>query len=700
MINKVICSCLLMITFTAQAQELVGKQWDYHTNDECFTQPYVDVDEWRDTPVRHRYVHGGFKSNNTRFSFYFPEQKDYEGRFYQYITPMPDSELIVMNQPADEYNSISFSIHSGAYFIETNEGGAIDLSNPMSADPTIGAYRANAACASFSRLVAQEIYGSHRPYGYCFGGSGGGYRTVGSMENTQGVWDGAVPYVLGSPYAIPNVFASRMNAMRILDQKLPQIVDAMEPGGSGDPYAGLNDEEATALREVTKMGFPLKGWYGYKDLGIHGFLVLYPSVVMMDKSYFEEDFWNKPGYYGHDHPDSFRHARIQEVATISRFFTLEEGVEQGLCSPLDESSRGTADKSWVAAGGQTGEKPAGIVLDKVMPGVQFLGGDLVMLSGEAQGKSFQLAALKGNRVAFAPTVNLADLAKVKPGDQVRVDNSHFLAVQTYYRHQMPDTEAAGWEQFKTDDGKPMYPQRPMLLGPIFTRGAAGCVPTGNIHGKIILCCSLMDREAYAWQGDWYRQQVKKHLGNWTDDNMRIWYTEHALHGDHHEELDDPMHAVPYNGVLQQALRDVALWVEKGIEPPQSTAYQIQDAQVVVPATANERKGIQPVVRLTITGDDKQGVLSHEGKRIDTRKGAAVDFSAHVEIPEGTGQLVSVEWSFDGKTYTRGELNASYAFPKKPGTYFVTCRVASQREGETALRHATVYNLDRVRVVVK
>lgn len=63
---------------------------------------------------------------------------------------------------------------------------------------------------------------------------------------------------MGSPYAIPNVFAVRMHAMRVLDKKLPQIIDAMEPGGSGDPYAGLNEEETQVLKEATAMGFPLK----------------------------------------------------------------------------------------------------------------------------------------------------------------------------------------------------------------------------------------------------------------------------------------------------------------------------------------------------------------------------------------------------------------------------------------------------------
>ena len=36
--------------------------------DSLFAKPYIDVDEWRNEPVRHRYVHGGFEGTETRFS--------------------------------------------------------------------------------------------------------------------------------------------------------------------------------------------------------------------------------------------------------------------------------------------------------------------------------------------------------------------------------------------------------------------------------------------------------------------------------------------------------------------------------------------------------------------------------------------------------------------------------------------------------
>ena len=76
-----------------------------------------------DAPVRHRYVHGGFKGTDTRFSFYLPPKEQYQGRFFQHITPAPDSENLAQLMPAGEFNKIGSSIAAGAYFVETNGGG-------------------------------------------------------------------------------------------------------------------------------------------------------------------------------------------------------------------------------------------------------------------------------------------------------------------------------------------------------------------------------------------------------------------------------------------------------------------------------------------------------------------------------------------------------------------------------------------------
>lgn len=682
---------------------LSGQQKTYNVDtDTLFREPYIDVDEWRDAPVRHHYIHGGFKGTGTRFSFYFPPKEQYQGRFFQYITPFPDSENLSQGA-SGESDKIGFSISNGAYFVETNGGGKTDFSNPMANDPTIGAYRANAASAQFSRVVAMKFYGGNRPFGYSFGGSGGAYRTVGGIENASGVWDGAVPYVLGSPVAIPNVFTVRMYAMRILWDKFPQIIDALEPGGSGDMYAGLDDIEKSALKEVTQMGFPQGAWYGYKTMGIHGFLVLYPGVVMADRKYFTEDFWNKPGYLGYDSPKSFEGYRIQKVSKIKALISYNEAVKLGITEAMSDADRGSADNAWKNTGDK-GEKPEAYQLEDVMPDIRFLGGDLIIKTGEAAGSSLQITKLSGDKVALAPTNSVSILAKIKHGDEVQIDNSNFLAVQTYHRHQDPGIQYPVWNQFRNENGKPIYPQRQMLLGPMFTMGAAGSVPTGKFKGKMILLGSLWDREAYPWQCDWYRQRVKENLGDQTDNNFRLWYTEHALHGDLSSQLDDAGYAVSYIGTLQRALLDLSAWVEKGIEPAPTTNYTVVDGQVNVTPKSAERGGIQPTVELTVNGK----------KRADIKAGDSVHLRAVIEIPAGQGKLVYAAWDFDAsgkfidvvnlakakvsKNGLHVEIIQKQSFDKS-GTHFPVLRVASQREGDTKTSFTRIQNLDRVRVVV-
>ena len=140
------------------------------------------------------------------------------------------------------------------------------------------------------------MYGEHRPFGYAYGGSGGGFRTIGGAENTVGVWDGVVPYVIGSPMAIPNMFTVRMHAQRILRGQFDRIVDAVEPGGSGDPYDGLSDEERDALRRGhphgasrCARGSATGPWACTPFRSSTG------AWRQADPSYFEE-FWTEPGY--------------------------------------------------------------------------------------------------------------------------------------------------------------------------------------------------------------------------------------------------------------------------------------------------------------------------------------------------------------------------------------------------------------------
>ena len=70
--------------------------------------------------------------------------------------------------------------------------------------------------------------------------------------------------------------------------------------------------------------------------------------------------------------------------------------------------------------------------------------------------------------------------------------------------------------------------------------------TGRFEGKMIVVESLLDREAFPWQADWYRSRVHEHLGDATDDHFRLWFVDNALHGDS-EIQESPTHTVSYLG---------------------------------------------------------------------------------------------------------------------------------------------------------
>src|SRR5205085_8507988 len=145
-----------------------------------------------------------------------------------------------------------------------------------------------------------------------------------------------------------------------------------------------------------------------------------------------------------------------------------------------------------------------------------------------------------------------------------------------------------------------------------------------------------DQDAYPWQADWYQSKVKAALGPRFGDNFRLWFTDHALHGDQ-ERQSDNTRTVSYLGVLHQALRDLSAWVEKGVAPPLSTKYKVLDGQVQVPPGAAERRGIQPVVIVSANGV----------ARAEAGVGQPVTFSAVIEVPPHTGRVVAAEWDFEG-----------------------------------------------------
>jgi hypothetical protein len=660
--------------------------------DPLYTKPYIDVDEWRDHPERHRYVHGGFTDTPLKFSMYFPPAEHYHGRFFHPVMHIAGNENAALGRLAGlDGDSLGFAFASGGYLVESNMG-----SLTMAGPEDITNWRASAATAKYSRVLAQKMYGGGRPYGYVYGGSGGGFKSIACIEHTKEVWDGAVPFIHACPVAMPNVFTVQTRALRILDGKFEGIVDAIEPGGSGDMYAGLTEEQGEALREVTRLGFPPRAWFAHEriSVGYTGVLASIIHYLLDGDPTYVDDFWTKPGYPGSS--PELQAARVRHATTLAGMITTADSKRMGL--PVSISA-GTKD-----------EAPAAIRL-AMMPQKRLDGSYITVKTGAAAGQRMMVTGVANDlvMVGFNDT-QIPTLVQMRSGDELDIDNSIHLATETFHRHQLPPPEYYVWNQFKNPDGSPKYLQRPLL--PLYrTVEARNRVQSGRFSGKMIVMECLMDEAAYPWQADWYRTKVREHLGARLNDNYRLWFVDHAMHvspgsylaiseGGNINAGYSPVetHIVSYSGILQQALRDLAAWVERGVAPPESTNYRVDDGQVVVPPRAAERRGPQPTVDLTIDGKS----------RADVKVGQSVSLSGTIEVPPHAGLVVGAEWDFDksGAFAIKERINAAprvvvkttHAFDK-PGTYFPVLRAITQHQDALGTPYARVQNIGRARVVV-
>ncbi|WP_286307897.1 PKD domain-containing protein [Agromyces mangrovi Wang et al. 2018] len=275
-----------------------------------------------------------------------------------------------------------------------------------------------------------------------------------------------------------------------------------------------------------------------------------------------------------------------------------------------------------------------------------------------------------------------------------------IAKRFAYRYQLP-ADGTGWialDQFRNPDGSPIHPQR-AVGEPGFSGFVSGFAAfDGSVNGKVIAVSNLYDTDALPIHTDWYRQRIEESLGAATSDNYRLYFTDHADHQDAVPSGERATYAVDWYGIVEQALRDIATWAEGGAAAPASTRYTIEDAQIVISDKAHERDGLQPSVDITTGG----------GQIITAKVGQAVPIVATARAPRGGGLIITAEWDFDGDgTYdARGVASAKknatvstkHVF-SEPGTYFVSVKVAAERNGDVDAEYALLQNIDRVRVVV-
>jgi hypothetical protein len=696
--------------------------------DPDYQKPVIDLEEQRERAgIRHCYVHGYFEGTGVKFSIYFPEKEAFRGRFFQYLSPFPGpDEELVSQELTGEDDKIVFSLLNGAYFVESNMGSRAAFGGMADSKTT---WKSSAAVAEFSRKKAMEYYDCSRPFGYVYGGSGGGYKTMACIENTR-AWDGAVPYVIGSPVSLPNTITLHAQGQRTLRRVFGRIVDALDAGGGGDMYQGLTEDEAFMLREITAMGYPPQAWFmeAARIINDGSLPVLIPGVMAADPGYFQ-DFWEKDGYLGADPNSSARRDRLRFAGVVKRAETSKRAkadVQTGSEAWTDmdaqtvtgkNTGRTSGDKNGVDDAWQkllAGGNGCWLELEETPTGKDlYLGGvNIIFTSGKAEGRKLSLAGIQGNKLAIGMCHGMDRpedvLSLTEPGDTVLLDNSDYIAIQSYYRHQVPaDLSFHAWDQFRDESGKPLLPQRENVMGYGFT--GTGTVQDGDIQGRVIVIQSLMDESTCPWCGDWYRQRVIRSKGN--EDWFRLYYMERCMHGD--LSSVENMQITNYTGALRQALLDLSDWVEKGKEPLPSTIYELQDGQIHVETEARGRKGIQPVVRLRANKEECAHI----------KAGEEVLLEAQVQVPFGAGKVTKVSYAF-GEEENLEEISCSEVYGTdgdfieiredelwgaisqvrhrydRPGTYFAAVRVMAQREGSKEDIYTQIRNIGRARIIVE
>ncbi|MCU1692063.1 MAG: hypothetical protein JWM64_1154 [Frankiales bacterium] len=683
----------------------------YTPTDNWFGSPYIDRDEWRELPHPHRNVHGGFSGTDTRFTMYFPTTSEYDGRLYAPIEGAHGGNDGAFGGPMGEMlGGVKLTARLGGYMLDTNQGHIGDDVDPRAGDDnTLYGFRATNESARFSKFVAAQVYGEAPHHAYVWGGSGGGRRSPGCLENGPDVWDGALPFMGGGNIVDPGVhtrvkgsqvmsFGSMFNVQRVLKDKIAQVTDAMAAGGSGNPFAGLSTHQAEELATLYRLGYPRGDEFmiGQPMGQIWLWSSMADDLQKQDPDYFEA-FWTKPGYVGHDAPELLAEDLIDTEGVVERVITPRDFLEhpEQFEHPDFELMKLTVT---MMAGHLGLDFPLAVEI-RGIEGYR-IGCGIRVTSGEAAGR--QLYTLKAVQDVFqcdgVAEANTKRFTGVQPGDTVHVDNRAFLAFCYYHRHHLMDDRQF---DFLRVDGVPIYPQHPVPdQSPLM-----GVPYTGAYEGKLLWIHHSHDASLWPAQGVLYSEAVLRNRGQQAlEEDFCLRWSENAEHVPPFVLPSDPRRAsstwlIDYMPLIEQGLLDLQTWCEQGVKPA-GTAYTFEDGKVTLPATAAERGGVQPVVSVTADG----------GVRAEVPAGSTVTLAVTAEVPPGGGGITGVEWDFEGEgtfefdhegldgTQPRVELTTTRTYPT-PGTYWATARVVSHVDGEVGAVARNLPNVASARIVV-
>ena len=574
----------------------------YKVTDAFFEKAYVDIDEMRDAFVRHRFIHGGFKDTGTRFSFHFPEPKYYAGRFLQPLeggTGGSEYSYGAPQQGASFLGGLDTAVRLGAYLVQSNQGHVGTEKCPKGGDNlALYGWRASAESGRFARYLAAQIYGARPQYGYVFGGSGGGHRAPLCLENAPDVWSGAVPFMGGAMVDPANVdkpmiatqvifYSALLNVQRMLRDKLKDVVDAVEPGGSGDPFATLSVDQRLALVDLYRCGYPRGAEFLIDPDNYTGQIFEWAwsaeLINHMDPTYFT-DFWTKPGYAGHDMPQQFEGDTIETTVTVRKVVTAGD-----LAAAVAAGGPEARSASTMLVSHMPKDSAIGVILEEVPKGYM-IGAGMAITTGAAVGRTLYCTSQAGSTYLANAIDQAGNLrfAGVQQGDKIRISNRPFLAYCSWYRHHVVPSDE-GFANVMLD-GVPVYPQRAVQVPATIFSGGRN---TAKFQGKMIWYQHTHDTAVWPEPAFYYAAEIRKAQGeDGARSRFRLRWTEHA----HHIPAPNmPKGAAPipttrlidYMPHIEQGLHDLVAWVEKDVEPA-GTSAEYRDGRVVLPSSATER----------------------------------------------------------------------------------------------------------------
>lgn len=560
---------------------------------------HIDTVEGRTTPVPHCFIHGTL-AGDTRFRILLP--KAWNGKFVLGLGGGYGGD-----ENANTEGVTLPVVTEGYAFASSNEGRPAPVFDQADTWQELH-YIRNHQTTQFAKGKIQALYGRLPSRSYLFGSSGGGWRSLSQIERYPQTYDGAG---IRNPVIEPRNFTYQYSVLDhflpVFLARLPAIVQARDR--KEDPFALLTLQEAAALQRLYDAGATVGSEFRFPAAAASTIRLGYPVFPLFDPTYFD-DFWTVPGYAGHD----------REV---------DDQVIEGI----------TGTVSAVGAPNANGEIFSFQDTSKAFAPATIKGWRVTITSGVLAGKAFHVNSNSATRIevdGFTGALN-----GLAVGDTYTLSNRDFLAWQHYHEHivQCEFPEYSG----DCSGGQPPRVQRPPRVQQAFK--TQGATLSGRIRRPVVSTAQDLDHLVYPPVIHRYFETVRAVLGDRDKDMLRVYWNENHSHGS--PNATEINRIVERESSWHTAFQLMVRWVEQGVPPPPDTVVSITPGSVAFPATAAERKGLQPTVSATANGLPRLVVPAGSTVLLDGIAGSPI------------GQIAKYEWDFEG--------NNSYDCDSDPAT---------------------------------